>query len=148
MLAWRDMTAPTREAHTTPTTVTLGAGGVTFDAAGRVLLIRQRSGEWVFPKGHLDPGEEPLDAALREVEEESGITASCSEPARSWTTEYRNTRGEIRRITWFRLSAPAGATPTLREAQFPEGGFLPVEEALRRLAFEEDRALLRRVVGR
>lgn len=123
-----------------------GAGGVTFDPNGRVLVIRQRTGAWVFPKGHLDPGEDHLVAALREVEEEAGIDARCDRPDRTWTTDYVNDRGEPRHVVWFRLEAPAGAVPRMREAQFPEGAFLTPDEALHRLSFTEDRALLRRVV--
>jgi diadenosine hexaphosphate hydrolase (ATP-forming) len=129
-----------------PGPATEGAGGVVFDADGRVLLIRQRSGPWVFPKGHLDPGETHLSTALREVEEEAGIDATCPDPERRWFTRYVNDRGEPRRITWFRLEAPAGATPTMRERQFAEGAFLTPGDAAERLSFEEDRALLARVL--
>jgi 8-oxo-dGTP pyrophosphatase MutT (NUDIX family) len=47
------------------------------DARGwRWLLLQARKhGEWGFPKGHLDPGETPRAAALRECAEESGIGA-------------------------------------------------------------------------
>ena len=123
-----------------------GAGGVAFDPGGRVLVIRQRNGSWVFPKGHLDPGEDHLAAALREVEEEAGIDARCAHPDRSWSTDYVNDRGEPRHVVWFRLEAPAGAVPRMREAQFPEGAFVTPDEALQRLSFAEDRALLRRIV--
>lgn len=119
-----------------------GAGGVVLDAQGRVLLIRQRKGGWVFPKGHLDPGETHLQAAVREVEEETGVAATCPDPERRWITRYVNDRGQPRAITWFRLLADDGAVPVMREKQFPEGAFLPVATALERLAFEEDRRLL------
>lgn len=49
------------------------AGGVVIDTAGRVLLVRQRDGSWSFPKGGVREGEDPRDAAIREVAEESGL---------------------------------------------------------------------------
>ncbi len=40
------------------------------------LLIQHHAGHWGFPKGHADPGESPLQAACRELAEETGI-AEC-----------------------------------------------------------------------
>ncbi len=123
-----------------------GAGGVVFDRDGKVLVLRHASGAWVFPKGHLEPGEGPLQAALREVEEEAGVPASCRSPDRRWVTRYRNPRGERREIVWFRLETDATA-PVMREALFPEAGFFPLTEALDRLSYESDRELLRQVAS-
>ena len=49
------------------------AGGVVRDNDGHVLWI-QRNGRWDLPKGKLEAGERLEDAAVREVEEETGIT--------------------------------------------------------------------------
>lgn len=38
------------------------------------LLIKHKQGHWSFPKGHKNYGETELDAALREVKEETGIS--------------------------------------------------------------------------
>lgn len=122
-----------------------GAGGVVFDPHGHVLLIQHRNGAWVFPKGHLEPGEDHLSTAVREIEEEAGVDAHCPDPETRWTTRYVNARGEPREVTWFRLRTDA-TTPHMRETTFPEGAFVPPEEALRRLSFEEDRRLLREVL--
>ena len=49
------------------------AGGVVV-RDGRVLLVhRPRYDDWSLPKGKLDPGESFEEAALREVEEETGL---------------------------------------------------------------------------
>ena len=54
--------------------VTVSAGGVVINPQGLVLVVSQRGTSWSFPKGHIDPGEDPLQAAIREIKEESGIT--------------------------------------------------------------------------
>lgn len=122
-----------------------GAGGVVFNHRDEVLLIRQVDGSWVFPKGHIDPGETALSAAMREVAEEAGVVTTCPAPDRCWTTEYVNPRGERRRITWYRL-VTAATEPIMREAQFPEGRFVSGDSALDLLGFREDRVLLERVL--
>ncbi len=52
---------------------TISAGGVVVNRRGRVLVVNQRGNSWSLPKGHLDPGETLLEAAIREIHEESGI---------------------------------------------------------------------------
>jgi len=67
------------------------AGGIVFrlDAGQPVfLLIRDSYRNWGFPKGHLEVGEEPAAAALREVKEETGLSDL-------------SIRGEIETIDWF-----------------------------------------------
>jgi 8-oxo-dGTP pyrophosphatase MutT (NUDIX family) len=52
------------------------AAGVVFDAHGQVLLGRRSdTGNWALPGGIIDPGEEPADAAVREIFEETGVVA-------------------------------------------------------------------------
>ena len=57
-----------------PSKVTVTAGGVVVNQQGMVLVVDQNGASWSLPKGHVDPGEEPLQAAIREIMEESGVT--------------------------------------------------------------------------
>ena len=52
---------------------TLSAGGVIINSKDEILVVSQRGTSWSLPKGHIDPGETKLQAAVREIEEESGI---------------------------------------------------------------------------
>jgi ADP-ribose pyrophosphatase YjhB (NUDIX family) len=52
---------------------THSAGGVVTNSEGKVLVVSQHGTSWSLPKGHIDPGEEALVAARREIYEESGI---------------------------------------------------------------------------
>ncbi|MBL8965216.1 MAG: NUDIX domain-containing protein, partial [Phycisphaerae bacterium] len=56
----------------------VSAGGIVFRRDGErtlFLLIRDSYRNWGFPKGHLEEGEAPAAAALREVGEETGLAA-------------------------------------------------------------------------
>jgi diadenosine hexaphosphate hydrolase (ATP-forming) len=121
-------------------TPTPGAGGVVVDGAGRVLLVRYRSGAWAFPKGHVEPGETLEQTAVREVREETGVAAAVLAPLPA--THYTNDRGEARVIHWFAMRAGADA-PTTLEDTFPEGGFFAQAEAAGMLSYPEDQQLLR-----
>lgn len=48
------------------------AGGVVYNTEGKVLMIHRR-GSWDLPKGKIDAGETPEQAAVREVQEETGL---------------------------------------------------------------------------
>jgi ADP-ribose pyrophosphatase YjhB (NUDIX family) len=52
---------------------THSAGGVVTNGEGQVLVVSQHGTSWSLPKGHIDPGEDALVAAKREIYEESGI---------------------------------------------------------------------------
>ena len=49
----------------------------------RVVLRRNKRGKWLFPKGHVDPGETTAQAALRETEEETGLLVELVDAAGS-----------------------------------------------------------------
>ena len=50
-----------------------GVVGIIFDEAGQVLLQHSKDGGWWLPGGGIDPGEEPAEAVIREVWEETGL---------------------------------------------------------------------------
>jgi bis(5'-nucleosidyl)-tetraphosphatase len=45
-----------------------------FPRSVKYLLIKHQKGHWSFPKGHADKGETKLEAALRELKEETGVS--------------------------------------------------------------------------
>ena len=58
------------------TRIELSAGGIIARQLERdveILVIQDGYGNWGFPKGHIEPGEEAVDAALRECREETGL---------------------------------------------------------------------------
>ncbi len=50
------------------------AGGVVLNKYGEVLVVNQNGDSWSLPKGHIDPGEDRLTTAKREIYEESGVS--------------------------------------------------------------------------
>ena len=58
------------------------SGAVLFRIRGRhpeTLLVQSARGEWGFPKGHLEEGETTVEAAVREIREETGLSAGIRE---------------------------------------------------------------------
>lgn len=52
---------------------TRAAGGVVVNPQGDILVVNQGGVHWSLPKGHIEPGEDAITAAKREIGEEAGI---------------------------------------------------------------------------
>lgn len=50
------------------------AGGVIVSPLGKVVVVSQNGNSWSLPKGTLETGEDKITAAMREIEEETGLT--------------------------------------------------------------------------
>ncbi len=84
---------------------------VVRDAAGRVLLLRRSdNGHWGLPAGVVDPGEQPTDAVLREIFEETGVHAEIERVAGVATHPVTYPNGDQCEYlnVWFRCRATGG----------------------------------------
>lgn len=100
--------------------VVRAAGGVVENALGELLMIRLRN-RWDLPKGHIEAGEESRTAALREVEEETGIKAEALDSTPLYTTWHAyDTYGEweLKSTDWWHMHSADIHTP---EPQHDEG---------------------------
>lgn len=85
------------------------AGGAAFLLCRRPSRMNRHAGQWALPGGRLDPGETPLDAALREVHEEIGLELDASSVV-GWLDDYPTRSGYVISpvVLW------GGADPALR----------------------------------
>jgi diadenosine hexaphosphate hydrolase (ATP-forming) len=113
----------------------------------RVLLLRRRDrSEWVFPKGHLEHGERPEDAAVREVREETGLEISIAGPLGSTEYTFRHrSRMHHKVVDWFLGLRVSGEV--ILEPLFAEWTLEDPVEASRLLTHPEDRGTLALAVG-
>ncbi len=136
------------------------AGGIVLDDDGRVLLLERHvprahtpSHEIRLPKGHIEKGETPEEAALREVGEESGywgvdIVADLGKHKVEFEFKGKRIRRK-ERYYLMRLADPArGETqpsqPDAEEALFEPLWAVDLKEAETLLTFESEREFVRR----
>ena len=115
------------------------AGGVVIDAGRVVVVHRPHHGDWSLPKGKVEPGETWLEAAVREVAEETGLR--CRLGGELPPSEYLV--GDLpKRVRWWlmRVESDAGFTPS---AEVDELRWAELDDALELLSYESDRAIVR-----
>ncbi len=81
------------------------AGGIIFNTKGQILFIR-RTSIWDLPKGKLEKGETPEDAALREVKEECGLDDHLIILQHIKDTYHiflRSNKKYLKKIYWFKM---------------------------------------------
>ena len=121
------------------------AGGVVVDG-DRVLVLRSaRYADLRLPKGHIEAGEDPLAAALREVAEESGyVDLEVLADLGTQIAEFDSAQGHtIRHEHYYllRLCSPRQEPRPPGDDKFtPE--WLPWSEAIAELVFDEERRWL------
>ena len=130
------------------------AGGVVFrvvaGADGRpeplFLLIRDSYRNWGFPKGHLERGEMPDAAAMREVEEETGVRGlELCGPIETIDWYFRFRGRHIHKVCYFYLMQTAEERTCPQEAEgITACRWTPYEEARDMISYANAREVLRR----
>ena len=124
------------------------AGGVVVED-GRLAAIRPQgrpAGHWALPKGAIDRGEKGIDAAVREVLEETGIVAEPVRKLQPIRYVYQRGGERIFKMVTFWLMRPVGGElGALTEAmriEVAEAAWLQLAEAPSLLAYRGERQLV------
>jgi 8-oxo-dGTP pyrophosphatase MutT (NUDIX family) len=104
----------------------------------RILLVtaRRNPDNWIFPKGHVEPGERLQDAAAREALEEAGIEGKIAGAAGSLAFDLGS---DSYRVHYFVLTT----TDLGEECEGRRFRWCRYKQALRRLTYDETKNLLR-----
>jgi len=127
------------------------AGGVLYRDRGagvEVLMIRDRFGRWSFPKGVVEAGETPAQAAAREVLEECGVTGVALVDLGRTAYWYMHPGGDRvkKQVTYFLMGHVAGE-PAPRRGEVDDAAWVAGDEVLARSAYPSDRPLVERALA-
>jgi ADP-ribose pyrophosphatase YjhB (NUDIX family) len=120
------------------------SGGVVF-FEDKVLLLMNDKHEWIFPKGVIRSGDRPDEIAVRRVAFEADVRAQIISSAGRTNYEFYSIsrqRPVCNRIVWYIMKAD-DETASANQAQgFLDGGFFPIEEAMSKVTYSQDKSLL------
>jgi 8-oxo-dGTP pyrophosphatase MutT (NUDIX family) len=132
--------------------VNKAGGGLVYNKNGHVLFIF-RNGKWDLPKGGIEKGEEIIDTALREVQEETGVTnlEIVRKLQKTYHIFIRNGRYKLKITNWFEMKTNYEGIPIAQTNEGIEKAVWlnpeQVKEALKnsfeniKLLFEEEKFL-------
>jgi len=134
----------------------VSCGGVVIYRNKVLLLYKNQNGRyvgWVLPKGNIEPSETTTKAALREVKEESGVSARIVRYLGQTQYTFRSTKtdelcevGEIltKTVHWYLMSTTSFYCKPQAEEFFADAGFYKRHEAEHLLKFHDEKQIMRK----
>jgi ADP-ribose pyrophosphatase YjhB (NUDIX family) len=131
----------------------VSAGGLVIDHSGKNGLLigridhKDSTGKrilWSLPKGHIEEGETPEQAALREVAEETGIESAIERSLGVIDFWFMAGGKRIHKTVHHYLFRETGGLLAPQESEVDEVGWFPLAEIVDRLAYPDEKKLIAR----
>ena len=134
--------------------VDFAAGGIVL-SEDKILLVKNKKGDssadsvswWGYPKGHLEDGEKPSEAAVREVFEETGFEVKIvnNKPVAESRYEIERSGEILQKTVWFYEMEVVEPFKNEPDDEIDEIALVDFESALDLLTHDEDRKILKYV---
>jgi 8-oxo-dGTP pyrophosphatase MutT (NUDIX family) len=136
--------------------VDFAAGGIVFYDNSIIIVKNKRrdiglnKSFWGFPKGHLEDGEKPAEAAVREVYEETGfkVKLNSDKPIAESRYDINLEDGVIHKTVWFYEMKVINAFEKEPDDEIEELAIVNYDEAINLLTFSEDKKILKYVFNK
>ena len=131
----------------------VSAGGLVVDTTGTMGLLigrydlKDTTGKrvlWSLPKGHIEEGETPEEAAIREVAEETGINSSITKSLGVIDFWFMAGGKRIHKTVHHFMFTEIGGTLLAQESEVDEVSWFPLSEIVERLAYPDEKKLIAR----
>lgn len=124
----------------------VSCGGVVI-FRGKVLLLyknyKNKYEGWVLPKGTVEEGEEYKETALREVKEETGVTAQIIKYVNKSNYTFNTANDVVNKdVHWYLMMADSYYSKPQREEYFMDSGYYKYHEAYHLLKFPNEKQIL------
>ncbi|TYS70498.1 NUDIX domain-containing protein [Sutcliffiella horikoshii] len=109
----------------------------------RYLVVKSKTnGHWGFPKGHIEKNETDIDAAIREVKEETGLEVLIHEDFKT-SMEYMISESAIRKEVILFLGTPMSSRVTIQESEIAMYKWATFTDTLHLFEYENQKQSLK-----
>lgn len=111
------------------------------------LLIKHNKGHWAFPKGHKEKGETILEAARRELFEETGLRVSRFFSRKKFVEKYtfKEKRRLVFKIVTYFLGVSHSGRVKISKEEISDYLWLSYEKALKKITFKQNKETLKEI---
>ena len=121
------------------------AGGVVVNELGEVAMVFTHTNSWQLPKGGVEPGEERLQAAIREIGEEAGITEPELTCIKAYPPYTRMSSDGLRFMTIYYFLFRSDKQPLRPSMEIIECKWVPIDQVAEELTYKEDKEFFRSI---
>lgn len=123
----------------------ISCGGVVMHR-GRVLLLKKFNGQWVLPKGRIEAGETKEEAAVREVEEETGTRAEIQKYIGYIKYSYtiHGSTQIFKTVHFYYMHPIESRLVPQREEGFAQATMMETEMALKLIRFDAEKKMIQK----
>ncbi|MDR0272208.1 MAG: NUDIX hydrolase [Clostridiales bacterium] len=126
----------------------ISCGGVVVFKNRVLALYKNQNGRymgWVLPKGNVEPNETHKQAALREVKEESGVSARIMKYLGKTQYSFNAPDSDLisKTVHWYLMTTNSFHCKPQAEEFFADAGFYKQHEAYHLLKFHDERQIMR-----
>lgn len=126
----------------------VSCGGVVIHKGKILLLYKNQNGKyvgWVLPKGTLEDGENFKQTALREVKEETGVSAGIVKYIGKMQYTFQGNEDIVNKtVHWYLMEANSFYSKPQEEEFFVDSGYYKFHEAYHLLKFHDERQIMKK----
>ncbi|MGL5438867.1 MAG: NUDIX hydrolase [Filifactoraceae bacterium] len=127
----------------------LSSGGAVI-FGNSILLLKKFNGDWVLPKGRIEPGEDKESTALREVFEESGIRGNVikylGEIHYTFNEGWNDVKMVHKTVYWYLMNCSKTDIQPQRDEGFIDGKFMHMKRAIDLAKYDDEREIIKKVL--